>query len=361
MNIIMDEQLASCPDCKKAGREWTVIVDHHAGDLVCTSCGLVLQGQCIDMGQEWRDFADEGVDRGMKVNSRCRGGDDAGRLDSVLEQSLDSTTVDGTGSAAKALQRAQQMADSQVKVKLSRADRALQAVFSEVERTAKGLNLDDVVVEKAFHLVKLLAERGKVEKKKEASWIDAVIYLACREERATRTMLEIVRTSLHFHTGKPRTEDEHEKLVKQKVQDLKKVLRGELTVANVDSLPPEELMRRFVSRLQLSSEVCLPAVAIVQGVSKCGLARCSGDRDECALIAATIFAVAHLFDVPNKPRLTDAALIAIVPERMVKEKYSKVLRPHVGAFLQGFESRVKPGALEGLPVLDDLPCHAARV
>lgn len=43
-----------CSDCKRATE---VVLDHSAGDTVCSECGLVLESYSIDETSEWRTFA----------------------------------------------------------------------------------------------------------------------------------------------------------------------------------------------------------------------------------------------------------------------------------------------------------------
>ncbi|KAF2614364.1 hypothetical protein F2Q70_00008726 [Brassica cretica] len=47
---------AYCTDCK---RETELVVDHSAGDTLCSECGLVLESHSIDETSEWRTFANE--------------------------------------------------------------------------------------------------------------------------------------------------------------------------------------------------------------------------------------------------------------------------------------------------------------
>lgn len=48
-----------CSDCKRATE---VVLDHSAGDMVCSECGLVLEAHSIDETSEWRTFANESAD-----------------------------------------------------------------------------------------------------------------------------------------------------------------------------------------------------------------------------------------------------------------------------------------------------------
>ncbi|KAK6937185.1 Zinc finger, TFIIB-type [Dillenia turbinata] len=43
-----------CPDCKKSTE---AVLDHAAGDTVCSECGLVLEAHSVDETTEWRNFS----------------------------------------------------------------------------------------------------------------------------------------------------------------------------------------------------------------------------------------------------------------------------------------------------------------
>ena len=36
-----------------------LIEDHHAGDMICSLCGLVVGDRVIDVGSEWRTFSND--------------------------------------------------------------------------------------------------------------------------------------------------------------------------------------------------------------------------------------------------------------------------------------------------------------
>jgi transcription initiation factor TFIIB len=68
MSLLADDR-RSCPECPGKTR---LELDYSAGDLICTACGLVVMSQCFDDAQEWRNFAQEGVENGPRVDSRAR-------------------------------------------------------------------------------------------------------------------------------------------------------------------------------------------------------------------------------------------------------------------------------------------------
>ena len=48
-----------CPNHPDAN----LIEDHHAGDMICPECGLVVGDRVIDVGSEWRTFSNDNGDQ----------------------------------------------------------------------------------------------------------------------------------------------------------------------------------------------------------------------------------------------------------------------------------------------------------
>merc|ERR1712223_524931 len=65
-----------------------LIEDYHAGDMICSMCGLVVGDRVIDVGSEWRTFAND------------KGGEDRSRVggpENTLLGSSDLSTMIGPG------------------------------------------------------------------------------------------------------------------------------------------------------------------------------------------------------------------------------------------------------------------------
>ena len=58
------EELTECTECKSEH----IVRDYKRGEITCSNCGLVVEGQVIDQGPEWRAFDSEQSER------RARGG-----------------------------------------------------------------------------------------------------------------------------------------------------------------------------------------------------------------------------------------------------------------------------------------------
>merc|ERR1712039_520282 len=91
-------------------------------------------------------------------------------------------------------------------------------------------------------------------------------------------------------------------------------------------LEDEELMQRFAQKLQLSPQICKPAAHISRKYYECALV--DGRQKQSAVAAVSVFVVAWLLDVEEKPDLTAVANIAKVPTASLTNVYRKV-RDHI--------------------------------
>lgn len=105
----------------------------HAGDLVCSICGLVVAERVIDVGSEWRTFANEANARDM---SRV------GAAENPLFNGSDLSTMISETSCSDARQLDEQGRPLyRNRRNVSRSDRALISAFKEISRMADRLNL----------------------------------------------------------------------------------------------------------------------------------------------------------------------------------------------------------------------------
>lgn len=336
----------SCPEC--APRDTKVVLDHSSGDLVCTACGLVLEESCIDEGQEWRSFAQEGIDMGARVDARDRGADSANQVDASSGK-MRLTTMSGTTAMAQDLIRAQRQAEHRVKDTVIDAEReaarTLGNAESKVRVVTSRLTLNEIVVSRCMELIETLQRKDKVLIQQQMTWYIAIVYLACREEGATRTFRELTAC---FADEWGKSEANFEKTIRRNVAKLQKDLASKLKKAVNSYISPAELMHRFVSRLQLHPEVSIPAVAIAERARQFDVVRPKNEREQCAIVASAIFIVSWLLDVAEKPRLVDVSIIAKVSEGVVQEAYNKI-RPHTAMLLpEAFKVRLQ-GGVDNLP------------
>lgn len=340
-----------CSDKAKLARRDppAIVLDHSMGDCICTGCGLVLESSCIDTSEEWRSFAPEGVSSGM-AESEMKRRADHGKLMDFASDNVLGTQISGTNSAAQGLQKAQwsaaRSAESAAKrtqapevQQSARQDQKVKALVGKVRDQASRLSLGQSIIRRCHAMLEDLESKGKLPPRMPISAINALIHLASSQERATRTTAELAEANAKA-AGK--REGDFEKQIQKKVRQLSDDLEIPLPTIYVQD---EELMARFVSRLELTKEVCKPASHIARQAHALGLV---GNKVQVPVVACAILIVAWLLDVAQKPGFAHVGVVAKVSESSVKATYRGIL-PHIRRLLpEDFRCRL-PSGIGGLP------------
>uniref|UniRef100_A0A7S4UXH7 General transcription factor TFIIB n=1 Tax=Alexandrium monilatum TaxID=311494 RepID=A0A7S4UXH7_9DINO len=328
--------------CKDCGEKAKVVLDHSAGDLICTTCGLVLEGQIIDDGQEWRNFGIEGAEYGQRVNERERA-DRTAAVDIMSDQAA-TTGISGSSTLAKSLQKTQFLSEQRSSNQTSSAGarnehKAMKVFTTKIRETAGRLALGEGIVNRCVGLYQDLIEKNEAKSRMQASWYCALVHIASVQEKATRTISELAEAN----AGAASKKVEHlEKQIEKRVKEINRILGVSQQAAYVED---EALMARFVQRLGLSSDVRKPASTIAQEAYRYGLV---GRQPQTAIVASSILIVAWLLNVEAKPRFADVAHIAKVPEAAVRGAYKQIHGAIRRLLPPSFVCRL-PGGLDALP------------
>jgi len=321
--INVDPSKTICRLCKDGG---AVVLDHSTGDLVCTSCGLVVEGHCLDEAAEWRNFSFEGVGNGQRVNDRER--TDRQDMHDMESDELGSTGISGTSAQAKSLQKARlhsEKAASGGTLATVRQEKKALAIFTtRIGETAGRLSLGKSVVNRCIGLYQDLATKDLgLKRRQQASWYCALVHIASTQERATRTIRELAEANA---AAAGKKDADFEKQIDKRVKHICKTLGLMQPGAFVDD---QELMARFVNRLCLPSQICKPASHISKEAYKFGLV---GKSPQTAILASSILIVAWLLNVEAKPTFTNVSAITKEPEATVRAVY-RYLHPHISRLL----------------------------
>lgn len=323
----IDPRKTVCPECAKRKKTSIVVLDHSSGDLICTSCGLVLEERVLDEGREWRNFQTDGVTMGADYG-RERADVGYGHTGQAKDGDLASgTCIVGSDAAAQVLQRALLKTDRAADARLSdqaKRDKHIETYTARVREIANRLSLNEGIVQRCIGLIEDLSAKGELKKGSTAPFFCAVVHLASRQEKATRTVPELAQSLPQESVrGKRKRDDELEKQINVHVKRLSQVLDLPPLTAFIED---EELMIRFAQRLQMSPLVCRPAAHISQHAYKFGLV--GAKTKQCSVAAASVFVVAWVLDLEEKPSLATVAMIAKVPTTAVQTVYS-ALKKHL--------------------------------
>ncbi len=232
-----------CPECGS----FNFIEDSTRGELVCAKCGLVMEEEMIDTGQEWRAFDTEQMSR------RARAG--APLTFTKHDKGLTTEIGKGVGELYKVptKKRAQYYRLTKWHKRVIKSkDRNLSFALSELQRIVSFLNLSRSVHEKIARYYEQAVNKGLVRGRSIESVIAALTYAVSREFGSPRTLDEIAESS---------GED------KREIGRTYRYISREL---NIRILPadPTTYVPRFCSMLGLSDRVLAKAVEILKKAKK---------------------------------------------------------------------------------------------
>ncbi len=180
-----------CPECSSKN----LVHDYDTGETICGDCGLVLYGQMLDKGPEWRAFTQE------EKTSRSRVG--APTSYSIYDKGL-STTIsqvnrDAFGRNLPLSTRLQmwRLRKWQIRSRVhSSTDRNLAQAMSELERLSSKVNISPPIKEKAAVIYRKALDKNLVRGRSINAIAAAALYAACRKSGSPKTLCEIAEASL---------------------------------------------------------------------------------------------------------------------------------------------------------------------
>ena len=293
---VMARDIMQCPDCKEKTQ---VIVDYSQGSVICRNCGLVLESSCIDDSQEWRSFSDSAGD---SKPDRNRVGD---ITSDYGPQRLQGTSIAGGSSR---LSRTQFLAMSEG------TDKTLSKAHNGIRDIMRALALPDNIYARCFDILKYMEANDLLRNRTGSSWMLAIVYMACRQEKAGRQISELVRAA-------PTVKEPE---VARNYWRLDKLLAA-APVRSSQAIPRGEdnFVIRYCNRLSVQSAEKL-ADLITQQASRFGI---TGSRNPGVSAGVAVFIASHLLKHPNKPSLEDIARVTDTRIGAIKTAYSALRQP----------------------------------
>ena len=318
-------ELLDCPECRDDTR---ILIDERQGVVLCRNCGLVLENEVIDESQEWRSFSDS---TSAEKNDRNRAG--AIGNEWLSDGSGGGTSIAGVGSLATALSRTQFVLEGH-----SATDRGLSKAINLLRQYVSTLGLADQVYSRACEIVKTLDKTQNLKNKVNSAWMLAVLYLACRIEKAARLVSDLIVADPNVT----------ESIVQKYFWKLNKILQtisSDSLVREHQTQGPEAFLNRYGSRLELVQYEVVAEKIATQISSTSALL---GARNPAVIAAVSLYLVAHLADAPNKPDIDKLAQVTQLKSHTLRNCYL-TLKQHIHRFLPSdFVVRL-PGGIAALP------------
>ena len=270
--------------------------DYRAGDMICTTCGLVVGDRVIDVGSEWRTFSN---DKSNADPSRVGGSENP------LLNGTDLTTVIGRGTGEASFDE-QGNSRYHNRRTMSSSDRALMNAFKEISTMADRINLTRTIVDRANSLFKQVHDGKALKGRSNDAISSACLYIACRQEGVPRTFKEICAIS---------------KVSKKEIGRCFKLILKALET-NVETITTGDFMSRFCSNLGLSSVVRVAATHIAKTAVAMDVVP---GRSPISIAAAAIYMASQASDEKKTQR--EISDIAGAADATIRQAY-KLMLPH---------------------------------
>ena len=322
-----------CKECREDPPD--LVEDHASGDLLCGSCGLVLQQRTIDQSSEWRTFSND--DQGSDDPSRV--GDGPNSLLNGAQLNTGIAFSDG-GIRTKELSRAQNRSN------LDKGNKALLQAYKQIGALCDGWQLPQTVSDTAKHLYKDADESRLFKGKGTDALIAGCVFLACRRNQVPRSFREVTELTKVSKKEIGRVFKTLEWLLmnqeKQKEGKSRVVAGGEfppLSLLEVQELllmaddnlgvvvggesykgsgtaNPAELCRRYCSMLDMSQKASQMSEALANKTSNTGAL---AGRSPLSAAAACIYMAGHLLNEPKNAK--DIQNVAGVSDSTIRHAY----------------------------------------
>lgn len=188
--VELADEVKACPECGSN----RLVRDYARGELLCETCGLVLDETQIDQGPEWTAYDSEERDRLSRT----------GAPRSYTSQSINLTTVipssnrDSRGNAipAKEMEKFYRMRKLQHHSGHSKpGERSLPDTLRALDRVSSLLELPRAIREEAGFICKRALEKGFLRGRSIDALVAAAVYASCRINGVPRTLEELSATT----------------------------------------------------------------------------------------------------------------------------------------------------------------------
>ncbi|MDY6764549.1 MAG: TFIIB-type zinc ribbon-containing protein, partial [Halobacteria archaeon] len=245
---IRDQEINECPECGSKD----LIEDTERAEIVCNSCGLVIEEGQIDRGPEWRAYDAKESDNKSRVGAPM-----TQRMhDKGLTTEIDWRNKDAFGQSLSPEKRAQmkRLRTWQKRSKAKGKERSLRFALGEIDRMASALNVPDNAREVASTIFRKAHEEDLLPGRSIEGVAASALYAACRQMNIPRSLDEVAKVS--------RIDDQElARTYRYIVREL------ELKIAPTD---PAEFVPRIGSELNLSEETKQRAKEIIEETSRKG-------------------------------------------------------------------------------------------
>ncbi len=289
----------ACPECGGAD----LMRDYDAAEIVCISCGCVIQEKLTDTRPEWRAFDDEQKAKRARVGAPLTFAIHDKGLSTVIDW-RDKRVMGKKANPAQMLEL-YKLRKWQRRVRVSDAtERNLATALSELSKLASALNLPKNILETASVTYRRAIKKKLIRGRSILNVTAAAIYMSCRQCGVARTLDEIAAAS---NLGK---------------KDIGRSYR--FMVRELGTFVPPSTSRnyaaRFSNKLTISGKAEAIALKILETAKEMKL---TSGRGPTGIAAAATYIATVLTNEKKTQR--EIAEIANVTEVTIRNRYKELL------------------------------------
>ncbi len=288
----MGEFVKRCPECSSIN----LTVDEKKGEVVCKSCGLVVDENIVDSGPEWRNIEGEEDQRR------------AGAPATFTKADMGTGTQIGSNAEIFNLPGAQRRKMLRLREWHQRSstslERNLKYALVEMKRVSSLLNIPPSIEEEAARIYNLAVRKALVRGRSMESVVVGAVYIASRQFNLPRSLNEICKV-----TGANKRE-------------VGKTYRFIARSLGLKLLPsgPEEYVPKFANKLGFNSQTQTRAVEILKKAKTIEL---TSGRGPIGLAAAALYVASLLTGEKRTQR--EIADVVGVTEVTIRNRYKEII------------------------------------
>jgi transcription initiation factor TFIIB len=292
------EEITQCPECGSTH----LTKDYSRAELVCNSCGLVIDEDLIDHGPEWRAFDSDQQEKRARVGAPMT----YTIHDKGLSTMISWQNKDSYGKSIPTRNRAQlfRMRKWQSRSRVSNAsERNLAVALTELDRLSSGIGLPRTVRETAAMIYRKAALKNLVRGRSIHGVTAASLYAACRQCHVPRTLDEISNIA---------------EMPRKEIGRNYRYVSRELELKLMPTAP-KDYISRFCSELKLSNNVHVKTLEILGHAANQEL---TSGRGPTGLAAASLYISSVLCG--ERRTQHEVAEIAGVTEVTIRNRYKEL-------------------------------------
>jgi transcription initiation factor TFIIB len=184
------QRARACPECGSGH----IIVDYESAEVVCRSCGYVMDEKIADTRPEWRAFDEEQREKRARVGAPMTYALHDKGLSTMIDWQ-DNKILGRKDNPSKQMEL-YKLRKWQRRIRVSDSmERNLAVALSEMSKMAAALNLPKGIVETSSILYRRAIKRKLIRGRSIHNVSAAAIYLSCRQCGIPRTLDEIASAS----------------------------------------------------------------------------------------------------------------------------------------------------------------------